>query len=63
MANENIYCPKCGRKVLTYDGKSKITKDVVCKKCNKLAVFNPENRTVVLQELPNRTTSSGARFY
>ena len=58
-----IYCPKCGRKVGSYDGKSQINKSMECKKCKKLVVFLVETGETKLKDIPKRTQSSGMRFY
>lgn len=60
---KTIYCPKCGRKVATWDGRSTINISVKCKKCNKLVVYDVENEKVEIKEIPQRATSSGKRFY
>ena len=60
---KTIYCHKCGRKVATWDGRSTINISVKCKKCNKLVVYDIENEKVKIKEIPQRTTSSGMRFY
>ena len=60
---KKIYCPKCGRKVATLDGRSTINISVKCKKCNKLVVYDVENEKAEIKEIPQRSTSSGMRFY
>ena len=60
---KTIYCPKCGRKVATWDGRSKNNISVKCNKCKKLVVYDVENENVEIKEIPQRTTSSGMRFY
>lgn len=60
---KTIYCPKCGRKVATLDGRSTINISVRCKKCDKLVVYDVENEKTIIKEIPKRTTSSGMRFY
>ena len=60
---KTIYCPKCGRKVATWDGRSKNNISVKCKKCNKLVVYDVESEEVKIKAIPQRTTSSGMRFY
>lgn len=60
---KTIYCPKCRRKVATWDGRSTINISVKCKKCNKLIVYDIENEKTIIKEIPQRTTSSGMRFY
>ena len=60
---KTIYCPKCGRKVATWDGRSANNIAVKCVKCNKLVVYNVENEKVEIKEIPQRETSSGMIFY
>ena len=40
---KTIYCPRCGRKVATHDGRSTMNISVECRKCHKKVVFYPEN--------------------
>ena len=51
---KTIYCPNCGRKVGTYDGRSTSNISVKCKKCNKLVVYNVENKKAEIKEIPQR---------
>lgn len=60
---KTIYCPKCGRKVATWDGRSTNNILIKCKKCNKLVVYNVENENAEIKEIPQRVASSGMRFY
>lgn len=60
---KTIYCPKCGRRVLTWDGKATIDIAVNCKKCWKRIVFHPSNQLVEIKDIPRRNKSSGKRFY
>lgn len=60
---KTIYCPRCGRKVATWDGRSTMNISVKCKKCNKLVVYDVENEKVEIKNIPQRTTSSGMIFY
>ena len=60
---KTIYCPKCGRKVATLDGRSTNNMSVKCKKCNKLVVDDVENEKSEIKTIPQRTTSGGMRFY
>ena len=60
---KTIYCPKCSRKVATWDGRSTINISVKGKKCNKLVVYDVKNENVEIKEIPQRETSSGKRFY
>ena len=60
---KTIYCPRCGRKVCIWDGRSTMNISVKCKKCNKLVVYDVENEKVEIKNIPQRTTSSGMIFY
>ena len=60
---KTIYCPKCGRKVATWDGRSKNNVSAKCSKCRKLVVYDTEIKEVKLIEVPPRIASSGMRFY
>ena len=60
---ETIYCPKCRRKVATWDGKSKINIQVKCNKCKKLVVYEIDSEKTIIKDLPKRNQSSGMRFY
>lgn len=58
-----IYCPICGRKVATWDRKSKTDIVVGCKKCNRLVVFHTATEEIEIKFKPKRTQASGKRFY
>lgn len=60
---KTIYCPRCGRKVGTYDGKSTVHKTIKCKKCNKLVVYNVDTGKTKVTKLPERNCSSGMIKY
>ena len=60
---KTIYCPKCGRRVATWDGRSKNNVSAKCSKCRKLVVYDTEIKEVKLIEVPPRIASSGMRFY
>ena len=40
---KTIYCPRCGRKVATHDGRSTMNISVECRKCHKKVVFYPDS--------------------
>lgn len=63
MAEKTIYCPRCGRKVATYDGKSTIDKIADCKKCHKRVIYRVATGETELKDIPVRATSSGKTFY
>lgn len=58
-----VYCPKCKRKVATWDGKTTINIIVKCQKCNKLVVYDIDNKLTRIKDVPIRATSSGKTFY
>ena len=60
---KTIYCPKCGRKAMSVDEKSKMDFYSKCKKCNKIVYYHAETKTVEIKNIPYRTCSSGTRFY
>lgn len=60
---KTIYCPKCGRKVATWDGKSTINILVKCNKCKKLVVYEIDSEKAIIKDLPERSQSSGMRLY
>lgn len=58
---KKIYCPSCGRKVMTYDGRHSMIIGNNCKKCDKRVVYDPIEDITELKEIPKRTTSSGMK--
>lgn len=60
--HRNIYCPKCNRRVASWDGKSTINIVAKCEKCKKLVVFRPDTMTTIQKDLPYRATSSGMTY-
>lgn len=60
---KNIYCPHCGRKTGEVETVSTMALPTKCKKCNILVVYIGETGEVKTQEIPQRKTSSGKRFY
>lgn len=63
MKPKKIYCPLCGRKVATWDGKSKIPVIVNCRECNKRVVFDVETGETTCKPIPPRVSSSAKTFY
>lgn len=59
---KTIYCPKCGRKVGVYDGRSTINKICRCKNCNKRIVYHVDTRETEIKRIPKRSCSSGITF-
>ena len=59
---KTIYCPRCGRKVATWDGRSSMNISVNCKKCRKRVVSHVDTGTTELKKILQRTTSSGMTF-
>ena len=60
---KSIYCPKCGRKVGSHDGKSSMNVKVKCTKCNRLVVYHVESGETTQEKMQIRTTGSGLRLY
>ena len=60
---KKIFCPRCHRAVAIYDGKQTINLIAKCKKCKKLVVYHVDTEKTEIKEIPQRTTSSGMRFY
>lgn len=60
---KTIYCPLCGRKAMDVDEKSEMDFYSKCKKCNKIVYYHAETKKVETKNIPERTTSSGMRFY
>ena len=59
---KTIYCPRCGRKVGTWDGKSTMNPFFRCKKCKKQVVYHIDSGVSEIKKLPQRNTSSGMSF-
>lgn len=59
---ESILCPRCHRKVGTYDGRSTIDKIITCRKCRKLVMYRVETKETELKDIPPRACSSGMTF-
>lgn len=60
---KTIYCPRCGRKTGTHDGKGTLYAEKKCSNCNKLVIYKPDTKETITRKLPPRATSSGMRFY
>lgn len=60
---KTIYCPRCGRKVATYDGRSTINVIANCKKCKERVVYHVDTGETEIKPIPPRNTSSGMTFY
>lgn len=60
---KTIYCPRCNRKIGSWDGKSTISNEYLCKKCKKLIVYEAKTDDLKICFVPQRNTSSGKRFY
>ena len=60
---KTIYCPKCDRKVATWDGKSSANIIVHCKKCKIRVVYHVDTQKKEKKKIPQRNSSSGMTFY
>lgn len=58
-----IYCPQCGRKVATWDGRSQNNVIANCKNCEKRIVFHTDTFAIEVKKIPPRAMSSGKTFY
>lgn len=59
---KTIYCPSCGRKVGTYDGRSTTNHIMRCKNCNKRIVYHVDTGETEIKPLTARNCSSGMTF-
>ena len=53
---KTIYCPKCGRKAMNVDEKSKMDFYSKCKKCNKIVYYHAETKTVEMKDSTTKRT-------
>lgn len=58
-----IFCPKCHRKVGTYDGRSTIDFMARCKTCNKQVVYHIKTKEIEIKPLPLRNRNNGRASY
>jgi endogenous inhibitor of DNA gyrase (YacG/DUF329 family) len=59
---KEVYCPKCGKKVGTYDGKASMNLVCRCNECRKKVVYDIKTGQTRVKPLPRRSTSSGVVF-
>lgn len=59
---KTVYCPKCGQKVATWDGRSSINLVVTCRKCRKRVVYHVDTGKTEIKDIPPRECSSGTMF-
>ena len=59
---KTIYCPRCGRKVATWDGRSSMPVIGRSKKCNKRVVYYVDNGETEIKDIPQRNCSSGVTY-
>lgn len=57
-----IYCPGCNQKVASYNGRSTINVIARCNKCKKRIIYNVEDGSLEVKDLPLRNTASGMTF-
>lgn len=57
-----IYCPRCNRKVGTWDGRSTINIVSKCNKCKKQVVYHVNTGETEIKPIPPRNCSSGMTF-
>lgn len=59
---KTIYCPRCNRKVGTWDGRSTINIVAKCNKCKKRVVYHVDTGKTEIKPIPPRNCSSGMIF-
>lgn len=59
---KTIYCPRCGRKVATWDGRSSMPVIGRCRKCQKRVVYYVDNDETEIKDIPERNCSSGVTY-
>lgn len=59
----DIRCPLCSRKVMTWQGISYMQKEVKCRNCNVLVIYDPCRNEIDVTRVTKRTGSSGVRFW
>lgn len=59
---KTIYCPRCNRKVGTYDGRSTTNLITRCNKCRKRIIYHIDTDEIEVKDLPQRNTASGMTF-
>lgn len=62
MKEMKVYCPKCKRKVATWDGKSQINVKVMCRNCKKTVLFHVDTKETEIIASDVRCASSGVTF-
>ncbi len=63
MSNpEKIYCPQCGHKVGTWDGKSTIDVVCVCRNCNKQVIYRIATKQTEIKQRMPRPSSGCMNF-
>lgn len=59
----SVYCPGCNRKVMNATTRGTTPVSCKCKNCNKLVIYHPDTSETTISNVPQRTQSSGKRFY
>lgn len=62
-SRKTIYCPRCGRKTMTYDGRGTMVISSRCSKCQKIVIYKPTEDEVAIIPEPLWSSSAGKRFY
>ena len=57
--SKSVFCPRCDRKVATWDGRSTIDVIVNCRKCNRQVIYRVDSGETELKKIPARGSSSG----
>ena len=57
-----IYCPRCGRKTGTHDGRGTLPKTTKCSKCNVRVIYNPKTMQTKVKRFEQGFSSAGKMF-
>lgn len=57
-----IYCPRCGRKTGTHDGRATMLKTMKCSKCNIRVIYNPRTKETKVKRFEQGFSSAGKIF-
>lgn len=58
-----VMCPKCGTRVMTWDGITKTPMVTRCRACMNMVVFDPVTQKSRIGSEPTRASVSGKRYF
>ena len=59
---KTVYFPRCGIRVVRWDGRTSTPVICICKKCYRRVICYPDNDDTELKERPERKCSSGLTY-